>query len=182
MNCRHIINKLSAYLDGELTGEEMLTIRRHISECESCATELASVRKTKMLLSKLRTAIPREELLGDIMLCLDHPSSSRLRSFWETHRSLLSNNFARAGFATALCGLLLIALYANYTGTNNSSAEYNGSQYMAMIDSNSYDFTRMPNVPGIPYCISNDKPLQLVGDRSPYTDSQIVVSAAVFSQ
>ncbi len=182
MNCRHIINKLSAYLDGELTGEEMLLIRRHVSECESCSTELASVRKTKLLLSRLRTAIPREELLGDIMLCLDHPSSSRFHSFWETHRSIFTNNFARAGFAAALCGLLFIALYANYTGTSSGRNEFNGDQYMAMIDASTNGFTRMPNVPGIPYCISNDRPLQLVGDRSPYADSQMEIYPAVFSQ
>jgi len=182
MNCRHIINKLSAYLDGELTGEEMLMIRRHVNECESCSNELATVRKTKLLLSRLRTAMPREELLGDIMLCLDHPSSSRVRTFWEAHRYILANNFARAGFAAALCGLFLIAVFANYTGTGRVNAGYVGSQYMAMIDSSSNGFTRMPNVPGMPYCISNDRPLQVVGDKSPYADGQMVVSAAVFSQ
>lgn len=181
MNCRHVENRLSAYLDGELTGEEMLLIRRHVSECQSCSSELESVRKTKLILSRLRTAIPRDELLGNIISQLDHPSSNRIGMFWEIHRSMFTGNYAKAGIATALCGLLLLALIAGNIGISNK-AEYTEGQYMAMSGSESNKFVRMPNVPGMPYCISNDRPLQVVGDKSPYADGQIMVSAAVFSQ
>lgn len=58
MNCRRVSNRLSAYLDAEMTGEEMLAIRRHLDECPSCRAEHQSLRDTKHLLSSLALRAP----------------------------------------------------------------------------------------------------------------------------
>lgn len=55
MNCRRIQSALSAYIDGELTGEEMLLIRRHLSDCEFCSDEYNSLQVVKKLLGSLET-------------------------------------------------------------------------------------------------------------------------------
>ena len=39
MNCGRVSNQLSAYLDRELTGTEMLQIRSHLTECDRCRSE-----------------------------------------------------------------------------------------------------------------------------------------------
>ena len=36
MNCGRVSNQLSAYIDRELTGAEMLSVRGHLGDCDSC--------------------------------------------------------------------------------------------------------------------------------------------------
>ncbi len=45
--------RLGAYADGELTGREMLALRRHIHCCPNCAKELEAIRSTKLAVSGL---------------------------------------------------------------------------------------------------------------------------------
>lgn len=53
MTCRHVHARLSAYLDRELVGHQMLAIERHLSECRSCRHELESLRFVKARLGSL---------------------------------------------------------------------------------------------------------------------------------
>src|SRR5436305_5525578 len=55
MNCGRVSNQLSAYVDRELTGAEMLQIRSHIGGCDSCRAEYEALALMKMLLGRLRT-------------------------------------------------------------------------------------------------------------------------------
>lgn len=55
MNCRTVQNNLSAYLDRELSGEEMLAMRAHVCECRACQEEEQAMRALKALLSGLPT-------------------------------------------------------------------------------------------------------------------------------
>ena len=43
--------RLSEYLDGGITGEEVVALERHLSECEACRTALAELRAVRLLLS-----------------------------------------------------------------------------------------------------------------------------------
>lgn len=61
VNCRRVSNLLSAYLDAELTGQEMLEVRAHIDQCPSCRAEHQTLRDTKRLLSSLALRTPRAE-------------------------------------------------------------------------------------------------------------------------
>ena len=182
MNCRNVTNKMSAYVDGELTGEEMLVIRRHLSDCETCSLEHMTVRKTKLLLSKLRTAVPRDELLDNIMTRLDNTHTSGLRAFISAHFTITGANYKRVGLAAALCGLMFIAIHFSNTAPVADSPNYTGSYNLASSVYNTGQFSPLPNVPGIPYCISNDKPLRVVNDKEPFASEQFVVSSAVYSQ
>lgn len=62
MNCRKVSSLLSAYIDRELTGAEMLEIRAHVEHCPSCSAEQESLLQTKRLLSALAYHTPRAEL------------------------------------------------------------------------------------------------------------------------
>jgi anti-sigma factor RsiW len=53
-------NLLSAYLDAELAGTEMLDIRDHLSRCPSCAREQEGLRETKRLLGALALRLPQD--------------------------------------------------------------------------------------------------------------------------
>ncbi len=48
MNCRAVQAKLSAYVDAELSGREMLVVRRHVEYCDRCAGEVDFLRCVKV--------------------------------------------------------------------------------------------------------------------------------------
>jgi len=54
MNCGRVSNQLSAYVDRELTGVEMLSIRNHLDDCDACRSEYEALCRMKMLLGRLR--------------------------------------------------------------------------------------------------------------------------------
>jgi hypothetical protein len=62
LNCRRVNSLLSAYIDGELTGEEMLTVRAHLGYCPDCQMEHEALLQTKRLLTSLAMRTPRAEL------------------------------------------------------------------------------------------------------------------------
>ena len=57
MTCRSVQQKLSAYIDGELSGFEMLDVRTHLSRCSSCQTEANELRAIKGLLGSMAEAV-----------------------------------------------------------------------------------------------------------------------------
>lgn len=60
MNCRNIQILLSAYVDSELTGEQMLDIRRHLADCRDCREEEAEMVLLKTMLSGTPVIEPPE--------------------------------------------------------------------------------------------------------------------------
>lgn len=56
MNCKSVEQRLSAYLDGELTGTEMMAIRGHLHDCRACEEEANYLRLLKRHLCE--TAVP----------------------------------------------------------------------------------------------------------------------------
>jgi anti-sigma factor RsiW len=59
MVCGRVSNLLSAYLDRELTGAEMLSVRRHLSHCPACRAEHDAVARVRRLLGALPAVEPR---------------------------------------------------------------------------------------------------------------------------
>jgi anti-sigma factor RsiW len=53
MNCKAVQHRMSAYLDGELSGFEMLEIRSHLGCCPNCKEESEDLRKLKWLMQCL---------------------------------------------------------------------------------------------------------------------------------
>ncbi|MBL8047053.1 MAG: zf-HC2 domain-containing protein [Chthonomonas sp.] len=58
MNCTWTTARLSAYVDNELGGEDMLRIREHLRLCPCCAQELEALRTIKLSLAELSTCGP----------------------------------------------------------------------------------------------------------------------------
>lgn len=79
MNCSKIQSLLSAYMDGELPGHEQLQIRRHLSDCQSCAAEHESLLTTKRMISSLSVRQPTKDLEQMILEALAEEESSRKR-------------------------------------------------------------------------------------------------------
>lgn len=54
MSAHRLQQQLSAYLDGELTPDEMAEVRRHLTDCQACQEELDGLRATKTMLAGLK--------------------------------------------------------------------------------------------------------------------------------
>lgn len=62
MNCCFAKSRMSSYLDGELSGNEMLVMRRHVENCPACRSQFESEVAAKRLLS----ALPEREASPDL--------------------------------------------------------------------------------------------------------------------
>ena len=63
MNCKAIQLRLSAYLDGELTGYDMIEIRNHVNSCAACSNCAEELRTTKKLLCGMPEVEPDPEFI-----------------------------------------------------------------------------------------------------------------------
>jgi anti-sigma factor RsiW len=52
-NCHHLLEELSAYLDGEASQELCAEIERHLADCDNCTAVVDTARKTVRLYRNL---------------------------------------------------------------------------------------------------------------------------------
>ncbi len=58
MTCPEIQDRLSAYLDGELTPEARLQVAEHIQTCAACQAELTLLERLEEALGALKAPVP----------------------------------------------------------------------------------------------------------------------------
>jgi len=152
VNCRGVQLKLSAYLDGELTGMEMLQLRSHLHDCRCCAAEVDEVRRLKSILNSLPEEEPDLEFQARLK---DKVFSAQKQPAITTRASLtLISGFA---FATALSmGLLFLQRQHQPTQFDSSRVAQATSQ---------------PN-----YDLERDQAYQAGGD--PFNDGSMVLTAS----
>jgi anti-sigma factor RsiW len=103
MNCKAVSLRLDSYLDGELPGPEMISVRTHLNRCDACAEEAESLRSLKSALASL-PCLSAPKGLEDRLVALVRkqasplPVRSRRAMYWS------------AGIAAAAClGFALMA-------------------------------------------------------------------------
>jgi|GEM_PF-1041816 len=110
MNCRRVSHLISAYIDGELTGAEMLEVRKHIGVCRECAEDYESVRRTKFMLSRLSTAKPRPDLGARILSRLDEVTVPVYLRLWNRLVSYGRAHLTPITVGCAALGIVLVVL------------------------------------------------------------------------
>ena len=61
MNCRKVLSRLHAYLDGEVPAELMQDIEKHLSTCSSCLNQVEGIRQVNDMFEGLSVPpLPRE--------------------------------------------------------------------------------------------------------------------------
>ncbi|MBX3112215.1 MAG: zf-HC2 domain-containing protein [Fimbriimonadaceae bacterium] len=63
MNCTRVRSLLSAFLDRELGGDQMIEVQQHLRSCTPCSDELESLRRIKQALSASPVVEPSEDLV-----------------------------------------------------------------------------------------------------------------------
>ncbi|OGO36066.1 MAG: hypothetical protein A2W35_04240 [Chloroflexi bacterium RBG_16_57_11] len=72
-NCRHLLDSLSPYVDGDLSTELCTELERHLSDCEDCRIVVDSLRKTVYLYRATSDELPcvPDDVRQRLYHCLD---------------------------------------------------------------------------------------------------------------
>lgn len=108
LQCPGAKRLFSPYLDGAVTGTEMLALERHLSVCEGCSREYQALRRTQQLLVSVgRPKVPAD--LGlKLRLAISREAAPAKRARFEGLRVRMENALhafmvpATAGFLSAL--------------------------------------------------------------------------------
>lgn len=128
MNCRKVQNLISAYIDSELTGVEMLAIRDHVSHCANCDNEYKSLLKLKRSFGRMSSKQPSDDLAFKIcsQLILEQEVKPKNRfSFPKISLNLFAINFRYAAVGAGILSvLLLLSMGTLSTNNHRTSSEY----------------------------------------------------------
>lgn len=112
MNCNVVRNLLSAYVDSELSGNQMLAIRSHVSLCDECRVELDQLKAVKTGLSLLAEHQPDPMMAKRIVAKATSQSQGQLSG-----RSVLT--LAAAAAAAAVLAMVVFNLSTGRTDKAN---------------------------------------------------------------
>lgn len=117
-NCYRSKSLLSAYLDRELSGEEMIILRDHLAQCSDCSVEFDELRSVKAALIR----IPRVEPAPDLL------TRMQAEVFKETEPVQVSRSKVAAGLGMAAAiAFLTLAVLGWVDAQRQSSAIQNGT-------------------------------------------------------
>jgi len=106
MNCKSVQSRLSAYLDRELGGDELLQMRAHMSACRECRCEAEGLRSLKSLLGGIQCPEPPEDLAHRL-------TANMIRQRYEEPRQTI--RFSALMFAgVTACSMLATLLVLNF--------------------------------------------------------------------
>lgn len=112
MNCHETKERLSAYFDDELSGEERARVQAHVESCTSCTEELAEFRSLSTLARQSPPDEPPAEIWQRIAASLDSRCASVAPRRPAIFQWLAMNRFRgiAVGFAAA-AALVLVAVW-----------------------------------------------------------------------
>jgi hypothetical protein len=108
LRCPEAKRLFSPYLDGAVTGTEMLRLQQHLSDCAACNEHYQSLRRTQQLLSSVRRRKVPPDLGLKLRLAISREVAQAKQAPFEGLRARLEDTFhafmvpATAGFLSAL--------------------------------------------------------------------------------
>jgi hypothetical protein len=108
MTCPKAKRLFSPYLDGRVSGAEMLALQRHLQECAGCNQHYESLRQTQQLLMSVGRPKAPEDLALKLRVAISHQVAETTRPPFEGLFVRLENSLrahmvpATAGFLSAL--------------------------------------------------------------------------------
>jgi hypothetical protein len=113
LKCSAAKGLLSPYLDGAVTGTEMLGLEQHMEQCPACMREYKALRQTQQLLLSVRRVPEPADLGLNLRLAISREAAEARRPRFEALRMRVENAVnafmvpATAGLA---CALLIFGL------------------------------------------------------------------------
>src|ERR1044072_1381293 len=142
MNCKNAQSLLSAYIDEELSGREMLDLRAHLSACTECAEELKCVEAVRQLLGGSPVPEPSpdfEDRLLSSVLAATHPNSD--------HKKISVITLTGIAAASMLATMLMLNSFKQEAPTAERAREsvpYERIQQDRSFGASSNPFTASP--------------------------------------
>jgi len=108
MKCSQARSLLSPYLDGEITGTQMMALHQHLGCCQPCHEKYASLRQTQQLLVGSGRRKAPEDLALKLRLAISREVAQARRPYFADLRVRMENAInafmvpATAGLASAL--------------------------------------------------------------------------------
>jgi len=108
LQCPRARQMFSPYLDGAVTGTEMLALQRHLSDCPDCEAEYRALRRTQQLLASVRRPKAPADLGLKLRLAISREAAQAKRPPFQGLMVRLENAFeafmvpATAGFLSAV--------------------------------------------------------------------------------
>ena len=105
MNCNFVRSRMSSYVDGELPGDDMIAVRRHVDACPACARHLESDRGIKKAVAALPDREASPELEARLLAVVrEAVAPSAPAGMWPTSRMA----FALAAAAVAMFCVIML--------------------------------------------------------------------------
>jgi len=161
---------LSAYVDGELTGVEMLEIRRHLSDCPDCAHEHESVLFTKRAVSRLANVAPTEDFMARLMTSIGEVRVPAYQRRFNSLARLMHRRLSPVAAALAVSGFAMVVLSAGgmvdklgpSVEQHNADAAYVGARV-----------SFLPELHSNPESIASASPLMVASDATSVANAKV---------
>lgn len=129
MNCYKVQSLMSAYVDCELPGVEMLALRQHLNQCSECNLEFESLLKIKRAFGMLQPGRPASDLPSRVFQRLDqvsHPSREQFLASLSKRLNFFPAKMRFAAVGMAVFTILMMVrssqMPINYTAIPLSSS------------------------------------------------------------
>jgi len=109
MKCADARGLLSPYLDGAVTGTEMLAVQEHLDQCAACTREYKLLRQTQQLLTSVRRVQQPADLGLKLRLAISREAAAVRRPRFEGLR-VRWENALNASMVPATAGLVCALL------------------------------------------------------------------------
>lgn len=138
MNCRKAQRLLSAYIDSELTGTEMIYVRNHIYTCDNCNREYKSLLAVKRSLGVMSLKVPLSDNFA-AMIC----SKTEIESLPKQRKNFIPSQIniiptiIKFRFAMISIGIICIFLLIGSSTINTTNVRqtgYNVNMMSSLID------------------------------------------------
>ncbi|MGI8922894.1 MAG: anti-sigma factor family protein [Fimbriimonadales bacterium] len=121
MNCTYVLNRMSPYVDGELTGSEMLSVKTHLQACGRCSKAYDCCLRLKKLVSSMPDHLPDPQFEARLLAAIRNvqPTTPQEEAIpiWPTWRMAV----ALAAAAVVTFGVLYFRTDSN-TGRDSLTA------------------------------------------------------------
>ena len=145
MKCNEICDKLSLYIDNELSNEEMLQMEEHLQSCENCQKELEEYKKIISVLQSLPEVEP------PVGYCKRLHNKLLENSDQQTHKVTSKikniNRFKWMKYGSIAAALVLVFLVANINNLGNMGMKAKSESYDMTAESPAENYGTAPQAP-----------------------------------